>query len=146
MDSNSIYQQVVLDHNRKPKNFGKLEECTHKTEGLNPLCGDHLWIYMKVDQEGKIQEITFDGTGCAISKASASMMTAALKGKTTEEAKKKFEEFSFLLKGNMPEEHSLGSLRVFSSIWKYPSRVKCAALAWHAMAGALTDGEKVSTE
>ena len=146
---NDIYKQVILDHNRKPKNFGKLENSTYKTEGLNPLCGDHLWVYMKVDQDDKIVEITFDGTGCAISKASASMMTVAIKGKTIEEAKQTFEDFNILLKGNMPEKHRLGSLKIFSSIWQYPSRVKCAALAWHAMANALTECEEnkpVSTE
>ena len=150
-NKNAIYQQVILDHNRKPKNFGKLEDHTHETEGLNPLCGDHLWVYMKVGEDGKIVEMTFDGTGCAISKASASMMTVAMKGKTVEEARKIFEDFNILLKGEMPEKHSLGSLKIFSSIWQYPSRVKCAALAWHAMANALTESEgednsKVSTE
>lgn len=151
-NQNAIYQQVILDHNRKPKNFGKLNDHTHEIEGLNPLCGDHLWVYMKVGEDEKIVEISFNGTGCAISKASASMMTSALKGKTVKEAHKIFEEFNIMLKkGDMPKEGKLGSLKVFSSLWQYPSRVKCAALAWHAMANALTEGEgedqkKVSTE
>jgi len=146
MDGREIYQQMILDHNRKPKNYGKLENPTHQIEGLNPLCGDHIWVYLKVDENKKIEKITFDCKGCAISKASASMMTVSLKGKTIEEAQDIFGEFTTLLKGSSPEEHKLGPLKIFSNIWQYPSRVKCAALAWHAMSGALKDKEKVSTE
>lgn len=141
-----IYQQMILDHNRKPKNFRKLDDPTHATEGLNPLCGDHIWVYLKVDEDKKIQEITFDCKGCAISKASASMMTVSLKGKTVEEAQKIFGDFTTLLKGRSEEEHKLGPLKIFSNIWQYPSRVKCAALAWHAMQGALESKNQISTE
>ena len=141
-----IYQQMILDHKRKPKNFGKMEDPTHSTEGLNPLCGDHIWVYIKVDENDKIKEITFDCKGCAISKASASMMTVSLKGKTTKEAKEIFGDFTTLLKGRTPEEQKLGPLKIFSTIWQYPSRVKCAALAWHAMSGALNKKNTVSTE
>ena len=110
MQQNSIYQQVILDHNRKPKNFGKLEACTHQTEGLNPLCGDHLWVYMNVGEDNKIKDITFDGTGCAISKASASMMTAAVKGKTVEEARKIFDEL-FQQYFRYDREYSFGQIK-----------------------------------
>ena len=113
MQHQEIYQQMILDHNRKPKNFGKIEDCTHKTEGLNPLCGDHLWVYVKLGEDKKIEKISFDGSGCAISKASASMMTVALKGKTVEEAQELFQEFSTLLKGNLPDNHNLGSFVFF---------------------------------
>ena len=142
----NIYQQMILDHNRKPKNFRKLDDATHSSEGLNPLCGDHIWVYLKVDEDKKIEEITFNCKGCAISKASASMMTVALKGKTIEEAQEMFGDFTTLLKGRTPEERKLGPLKIFSNIWQYPSRVKCAALAWHAMSGALGEQEQVSTE
>jgi len=135
-----LYQQVILEHNRKPKNFKELENCSHKAEGLNPLCGDHLHIYLIVDQDDKILEVSFQGSGCAISKASASMMTAALIGKQSGEARELFGEFQKLLRGELDPEKDqniLGKLKIFSGIWQYPSRVKCAALAWHAMNSAL---------
>lgn len=144
-----LYQQVILEHNRKPRNFKKLDEASHCAEGLNPLCGDHLWVYMKVVDQ-KIVEITFEGSGCAISKASASMMTAALKGKDVDFAKQQFSEFQQLLKGELDpqkDEHSLGKLKIFAGIWQYPSRIKCAGLAWHAMTGALNNNsDAISTE
>jgi nitrogen fixation protein NifU and related proteins len=143
-----LYQQVIMDHNKKPRNFGKLECATHAAEGFNPLCGDHLWVYVQVDQ-GQIQEVGFDGAGCAISKASASMMTMALKGKSVSEVKATFQQFNDMLTGKLNPEtdpHELGKLKVFSGIWKYPSRVKCAVLAWHALKGALDKVQTVSTE
>lgn len=148
-DINELYQQVILEHNKKPRNFHKLEGATHQAEGFNPLCGDHLWIYLKVSSAGIVEEAAFEGSGCAISKASASMMTAALKGKTEAEAKALFKEFHALLLGELkPEEtpNALGKLKIFSGIWKYPARVKCAALSWHTMNGALTRQQAVSTE
>ena len=145
-----LYQQVILDHNRKPRNFREIGEASHKAEGYNPLCGDHLWVYLTLDADDRIQDISFKGSGCAISKASASMMTASLKGKTKEEASVLFEEFHRLLKGELDPDgtgHSLGKLKIFSGIWQFPSRIKCAGLAWHAMKGALQcDDEPVSTE
>lgn len=145
-----LYQQVILEHNKRPKNFGKLPAPTHHAEGFNPLCGDHLWVYLAVDAEGLIQDVTFEGSGCAISKASASMMTQALKGKTTAAAETMFSEFQKLLKGELNPEtnspNSLGKLKIFSGIWQYPARVKCAALAWHALHGALSQQVTVSTE
>lgn len=144
-----IYQQTILEHNRSPRNFKKLEGATHVAEGYNPLCGDHLWIYMKVNPQQIIEEVSFEGTGCAISKASASMMTAALKGKTIEQAKVLFDEFHKLVVGQLKPDavpNHLDKLTVFSGIWQYPSRVKCAVLCWHTMNGALDQKKSISTE
>lgn len=148
-DVRELYQQVILEHNRKPRNFKKLEPCTHHAEGFNPLCGDHLWVYADVDASGVLNEVSFEGQGCAISKSSASMMTAALKGKTEAEAKALFEQFHDLLLGKLkPEDpqNQLGKLNIFSGIWEYPSRVKCAALSWHTLKNALERKEIASTE
>jgi nitrogen fixation NifU-like protein len=144
-----LYQQTILEHNRSPRNFKKLDRATHAAEGYNPLCGDHLWIYMKVNPQGIIEEAAFEGSGCAISKASASMMTMALKGKTTEEANVLFDEFHKLAVGELKPDQSpnhLEKLAVFSGIWQYPARVKCATLGWHTMHGALEKAKIVSTE
>ena len=144
-----LYQQVILDHNKSPRNFKKMEGYTHFAEGYNPLCGDHLTVYAKVSKDNIIDEVSFVGDGCAISKASASMMTTNLKGKTVEEAKVMFEEFYKLIKGNLnpdQEKHHLGKLTIFSSIWHFPARVKCASLSWHTLKGALENKVSVSTE
>ncbi len=144
-----LYQQVILEHNKKPRNFGKLDPCTHSAEGFNPLCGDHLWVHMKVSPDGLIEAVTFEGAGCAISKASASMMTVELKGKTVDQARTLFKEFHGLLVGELKPDvdpNSLGRLKIFSGIWQYPARVKCAALSWHTMNGALSRLAQVSTE
>jgi nitrogen fixation NifU-like protein len=146
----ALYQEVILDHNKNPKNFKKLKEASLDAEGFNPVCGDHYHIYLQVDKDDKIIDISFDGQGCAISKASASMMTVALKGKTTSEAKVLFEEFHRLLTGKLnpdEEENHLGKLKIFSGIWKYPARVKCAGLSWHTLNAALEgSNETVKTE
>ena len=144
-----LYQQTILEHNRNPRNFKKLDGATHVAEGYNPLCGDHLWVYVMVNTQNVIEETTFEGSGCAISKASASMMTTALKGKTVEEANVLFEEFHNLVIGELkPDEkpNHLGKLAVFSGIWQYPSRVKCASLSWHTVHGALQKLKTISTE
>ena len=144
-----LYQQTILEHNRNPRNFNKIEGATHVAEGYNPLCGDHLWVYVKVSPNGIIEEAAFEGSGCAISKASASMMTVSLKGKTINEANILFEEFHQLVKGELkPDEQAnhLEKLTVFSGIWQYPARVKCASLGWHTMHGALEKSKTVSTE
>ena len=151
-----LYQQVILEHNKKPRNFRRLQAPSHTAEGFNPLCGDHLWVDFKVDANGVIEEATFEGSGCAISKASASMMTVALIGKTVDEAKTLFESFHHMLISQgqgIPEGdvEALGKLKIFSGIWQYPARVKCAALAWHSMVNALSDAGRqaavpVSTE
>ena len=147
--TDELYQQVILEHNKKPRNFKRLEPCTHKAEGYNPLCGDHIFVYLNLNSNGVIEEVAFEGDGCAICKASASMMTAALVGKTINEAQKLFEEFRDLVMKKIDpnaDEHHLGKLKVFSGIWKYPSRVKCAILAWHTMSGALDKQNVVTTE
>jgi nitrogen fixation protein NifU and related proteins len=144
-----LYQQTILEHNRNPRNFKKLNDATYAAEGYNPLCGDHLWIYMKVNPQNVIEEVTFEGSGCAISKASASMMTSALKGKTVDEAKVLYHEFHELVIGHLKPDQTpnqLGKLAVFSGIWQYPSRVKCASLGWHTMNGAIEKKGTVSTE
>jgi nitrogen fixation NifU-like protein len=144
-----LYQQLILEHNRKPKNFKKLEPHSHYAEGFNPLCGDHYHIYMNVNEDGTIQELTFDGEGCAISKASSSMMTAFFIGKTATDVKPLIEEFQKLITGKLDpstEEHHLGKLTIFSGVQKYPSRIKCAVLSWHAVKAALDNEKTISTE
>lgn len=144
-----LYQQVILEHNKKPRNFKKLEGATHTAEGYNPLCGDHLNVYLHINSENIIDDLSFEGDGCAISKASASMMTAAMKGKPVEEAKDLFSQFHRLIIGELDPEkdkHTLGKLAVFSGIWHFPARVKCASLAWHTMNGAIENEKTVSTE
>ncbi len=141
-----LYQQVILEHNRKPKNFGKLDSATHRAEGFNPICGDHFWVALQLNAEGRVEGIAFEGSGCAISKASASMMTEAVKGKTQADALTLCAQFQLLVKGEPKEGTSLGKLEVFSNIWKYPARVKCAGLAWHALQGAFAKTAVVSTE
>ncbi len=144
-----LYQQTILEHNRHPRNFRKMDDATYFAEGYNPLCGDHLWVYVKLNDQSQIQEASFEGSGCAISKASASMMTTALKGKTIEEANVLFQEFHDLVQGKLdPQKQTnhLDKLAVFSGIWQYPSRVKCASLGWHTMHAALEKRPSVSTE
>ncbi len=144
-EPSDLYQQVILEHNRKPQNFRKIEDPTFKSEGYNPLCGDHLWLYVKI-MDGVITDLSFEGSGCAISKASASMMTSFLKGKKVHEAQDLIKNFRELLIGHPHEIEKLGKLKIFSNIWKYPARVKCASLAWHTVSGAFSEQEKVTTE
>jgi nitrogen fixation NifU-like protein len=141
-----LYQEVILEHSKKPRNYGLLPSANHKAEGFNPLCGDHYTIFVNV-QDGAISEITFEGAGCAISKASASMMTQSLKGKSTEEAEALFTRFHDLVTGHSDGTDALGKLAVFAGVSEFPLRVKCATLAWHAMRAALRGEEQaVSTE
>ncbi len=142
-----LYQQVILDHNRAPRNFGKLVHPTHEAEGDNPLCGDHIDLYLEVE-DGIIKDISFEGKGCAISKASASLMTSILKGKSLEEARELFEEFHDLVtQDTTPDFDKLGKLAVFAGVRAFPVRVKCASLAWHTMLQALKNSsEAASTE
>lgn len=149
MSVQDLYQQVILEHNKKPRNFGVLEGATHKAEGFNPVCGDHLWVYLKVNAEGLIEAAGFEGSGCAISKASASMMTVSLKGKSLQEAEELFSGMHDMLLGSVregPRIEALGKLKIFAGIWQYPARVKCAALSWHTMHGAIKAEQVVSTE
>lgn len=143
-----IYQQVILDHNKSPRNFRKIDPSTHSSEGLNPLCGDHVFIYLDI-HDGVITDISFDGNGCAISKSSASIMTAELKGKTVEEAEKIFHRFHDMITGKLTDQEeidSLGKLSVFQGVMDFPVRVKCASLAWHTMHAALHSETVVTTE
>jgi nitrogen fixation protein NifU and related proteins len=148
-DLSELYQQVILDHNRKPRNFKVLEGATRRQEGYNPLCGDQLTLYLEMDGD-TIKDVAFQGSGCAISKASASMMTVALKGKTKDEAETLFNEFHRLVKGELDpdaEPHRLGRLTIFQGVREFPARVKCASLSWHTAHAALAGGGgTVSTE
>ena len=148
-DLRDLYQEVVIDHSRQPRNFRELEGATRTAEGVNPLCGDQLTLYVKL-ADGQIEDIAFQGAGCAISKASASLMTMALKGKKQEEAIALFGRVhAMLTEGPNGEVHpeELGKLAVLSGIWEFPMRVKCATLAWHTLRSALeSTGERVSTE
>ena len=149
-DRSELYQQVILEHNKKPKNYGELPHPTHKAEGYNPLCGDHLHIYLQVNKDNVIEQVNFTGDGCAISRASASMMTQSLKGKNVAEAATLFEEFHKLVTGQLDpdkEANQLGKLSIFSGIWHFPARVKCAILSWHTLKGALEKKkEMIKTE
>jgi len=141
-----LYQQVILDHNKKPRNFRALESANRVAEGHNPLCGDQLTVYMRME-DATVAEVSFVGTGCAISKASASMMTQSVKGKTRDEARGLFEEFHRMVTGELDEEaetNQLGRLKIFAGVRDYPARVKCASLSWHTMRAAL-EGEEVAT-
>lgn len=143
-----LYQQVILDHNKKPRNFRKLETANHTAAGYNPLCGDQLTIYLNLEDE-LVKEVGFEGSGCAISKASASMMTQAVKGKSKEQAEKLFKEFHSMVTGELDEEtqeNGLGNLKIFAGVREFPVRVKCATLPWHTMHAALNNQELVSTE
>lgn len=144
-----LYQQVILDHNKSPRNFKILEHPNHNAEGYNPLCGDRIDIYLNVE-DGVIKDISFQGSGCAISKASASLMSSIVKGKTTGEAEALFNKFHDLITGKLgenPDYNEFGKLAVFAGVREFPARVKCASLAWHTMVSALKDnGKVISTE
>ncbi|MFA5832722.1 MAG: SUF system NifU family Fe-S cluster assembly protein [Bacteroidota bacterium] len=149
---NELYQQLILEHNKSPRNFKKLEHFTHDADGYNPLCGDHYHLWLKLDGD-IISDIGFQGSGCAISKSSASMMTSALKGASINDAKVLFEKFHSVIltkigdaiPGEKIEE--LGSLGALAGVREFPARIKCASLAWHTLNAALTQSEKsISTE
>ncbi len=139
-----LYQEVILDHNKSPRNFRKLEDANRHSVGFNPLCGDKLDLYLKMDGD-TIESVGFLGSGCAISKSSASVMTTAVKGKTKEEAQKMFKTFSEMVTGqrvpSAEEAEDLGSLAAFSGVSEFPARVKCASLAWHTLKAALEGQE-----
>ena len=143
-----LYQDLILDHNRSPQNFRRMDDANRKAEGNNPLCGDRLTVWLRMEHD-IIQDATFQGSGCAISKASASLMTAAVKGKSRAEAVALFERFRGLVTGSVQAEEAalLGKLAVFSGVSEFPIRVKCASLSWHAMKAALDQPDAVvSTE
>ena len=143
-----LYQQVILDHNKKPRNFRRLETANHTAEGFNPLCGDQLTVYLNLEDD-TVKEVGFEGSGCAISKAAASMMTQAVKGKSKAEAESLFQEFHSMVTGELNEEmeeNSLGNLKIFAGVREFPVRVKCATLPWHTLHAALNKEEQISTE
>lgn len=144
-----LYQEVIFDHNRTPRNFHRLAGANRQAEGFNPLCGDQLTVYLKVDDRGVIEDVSFEGRGCAISTASASIMTETLKGKTVQQADALFENFHRLVTGHGADAPvaDLGKLQVLTGVRDYPSRVKCATLAWHTVQAALKNTvTTVSTE
>ena len=144
-----LYQQIILDHNKNPRNFGKIDAANRVREGYNPLCGDHLLVYLHVAGD-TFADISFEGSGCAISKASASLMTAALKGKPVPEAVAMFEKFQEMVTAEVDapvDDQSLGKMAVFAGVREFPMRVKCATLAWHTMKAAVDEDQApVSTE
>lgn len=147
-DLQELYREVILDHNRSPRNFGELEDADRVIEGVNPLCGDKMTLFLKLDDSGAIQRAQFQGTGCAISVASSSLMTEMVQGLRTEAALALFERVHAMLAGKEePELEQLGKLVALAGVREYPSRVKCASLAWHALNAALAgESDQVSTE
>jgi nitrogen fixation protein NifU and related proteins len=146
-DLRELYQDVILEHSKAPRNYGELPKANHKAEGFNPLCGDHFTLYVSLEGDS-IRDIRFQGSGCAISKASASMMTQSVKGKTKQEAEQLFQRFHNLVTGHgNGSQGELGKLAAFSGVSEFPVRVKCATLAWHTLQAALAGKqETVSTE
>ena len=148
-DLRDLYRQLILDHNQSPHNSGVLEGANRSAQGYNPLCGDHLHVHLHLENE-RIEDISFEGSGCAISKASASLMTVALKGKGVDEAQALFEQFRDMVMADVAEpvdEEKLGKMAIFSGVREFPMRVKCATLAWHTMKAALENEDaSISTE
>jgi nitrogen fixation NifU-like protein len=145
----SLYQEVILDHNRSPRNYGKLDAPTHVAEGFNPLCGDQLELYLRVRDDGTIEDVRFEGKGCAISRASASLMTEEIKGKSLAQARDLFSKFHSAVTSDsdrMVDTGELGKLVVLLGVRQFPTRVKCATLAWHTLEQALNGGGRVTTE
>ncbi|HQS57149.1 MAG: SUF system NifU family Fe-S cluster assembly protein [Gallionellales bacterium 35-53-114] len=146
-DMKALYQEVIMDHNKKPRNFGKLSPATHHAEGHNPLCGDHINIYMNLAGD-KVKAINFEGEACAVCKSSASMMTVAVKGKTRAEAETLTQDFLSMATGkmDMSAPNNMGRLAVFAGVRDLPTRVKCAILPWHTLHAAFNSVTEVSTE
>ena len=141
-----LYQEIILDHSKRPRNFHKMEDATRQAEGYNPLCGDKLRLYLKVEND-VVKDASFEGCGCAISTASASLMTETLKGKTKADALKLLDRFHDLLTTERAAAQDLGKLKVFCGVRDYPARVKCATLCWHTLKSALNgENDKVTTE
>ena len=144
----ALYQEVILDHNRKPRNFREIENADRRIEGRNPLCGDEITLWVKLDGD-RVADVSFKGKGCAVSKSSASLMTSTVKGKTVAETRQIFERFHDMITGKLPESEraAMGSLAALGGVARFPIRVKCASLAWHALKSALEGaGDVVSTE
>jgi len=144
----ALYEQVILEHNKKPRNFREMEDADHTIEAYNPLCGDQFTVYLKLDGD-TVSDVSFMGSGCAISKASASLMTTLMKGQSRESAEAIFHQLHTLLTSNPEDpvdEEALGKLRVLAGVREYPVRIKCATLAWHALISAFEGKDAVSTE
>jgi nitrogen fixation NifU-like protein len=143
----ALYQEVILDHNRKPRNFREMEHADRHVEGRNPLCGDQVTVWLKLDGD-TVADVSFKGVGCAVSKSSASIMTQTVKGKSIAETRQLFEKFHDMITGKMTDaqREQMGSLAALGGVSKFPLRVKCASLAWHALKSALDGGGEVSTE
>jgi nitrogen fixation NifU-like protein len=145
-DLNELYQEVILDHNRRPRNYRRLEGASHHAEGYNPLCGDRVTVFVQIDGD-RISDVAFEGSGCAISKASASLMTDRIKGATVAEARDLFERFHRMVTTPSDQEvEELGKLSALAGVREFPVRVKCASLAWHTLKAAMDREDKVSTE
>lgn len=146
-NNRALYEQVILEHNKAPRNFRAIEDADHTIEGHNPLCGDHFTVYLKLDGD-TISDVSFDGKGCAISKASASLMTTLLKGKSVSEAEDLFVRFHRMVTANPDapvDEQAVGKLAVFSGVREFPIRIKCATLSWHAALSAIKGTSEVVT-
>jgi len=150
-DSQELYQEIVMDHNRRPRNFGSMTDSTATSEGFNPLCGDQITLFLKVSED-IVEDISFEGVGCAISKSSASMMTEGVKGKSVEEALTVFQAFREMITAKSDgskDSEILGDLEILKGVAQYPTRIKCATLSWHTLQAALqgTESERdISTE
>jgi nitrogen fixation NifU-like protein len=145
---NDLYQEVILEHNKNPRNFREIPDADKTADGNNPLCGDALRVYVEMDGD-TVRDVSFKGSGCAISKASASMMTQAIKGKSREDAEILFDEFHKMVLGELDEdadENHLGRLKIFAGVREFPARVKCASLSWHTLHAALAGEDIASTE
>jgi nitrogen fixation NifU-like protein len=143
-----LYQEVILEHNKNPRNFREIEGADRTADGNNPLCGDALRVYLKLDGD-TVSDVAFKGSGCAISKASASIMTQAVKGRSRKDAEALFSEFHKMVTGGLDvetDENNLGKLKIFAGVLEFPARVKCASLSWHTLHAALQGEEVVSTE
>ena len=144
-DLRELYQEVILDHSKNPKNFRKLENASHTSEGYNPFCGDRINLYLQIEDD-HIKDISFEGSGCAISKASSSVMTAELKGKSLTEARELFKKFQGIITGKTEADFTgFDKLSVFAGVREFPVRVKCAALAWHTMLEAIQNGNNLAS-
>lgn len=148
-DSQELYQEIVMDHNRRPRNFGSMTDSTATSEGFNPLCGDQITLFLKVSED-IVEDISFEGVGCAISKSSASMMTEGVKGKSVEEALTVFQAFREMITAKSDgskDSEILGDLEILKGVSQYPTRIKCATLSWHTLQAALQGTESdISTE
>jgi nitrogen fixation NifU-like protein len=145
---NDLYQETILEHNKNPRNFREIEDANQTADGKNPLCGDALRVYVKMDGD-TVSDVAFKGSGCAISKASASMMTQVVKGKTKTQAETIFDEFHKMVTGELDietDENELGKLKIFAGVLEFPARVKCASLSWHTLNAALHGEGEISTE